>query len=127
MKAIFSLLIGASLGTSVNTASFISATSQSAVQQQSHNCNSNIDRLKKGPHDWTQIEGSGKPFTDSTFPADETMLSWKEYPRTVNGLSRYLSWFTEFKRPKDMLPGAPVSLFGHTYEHTGRIDASNIE
>jgi hypothetical protein len=31
------------------------------------------------------------------------MLSWKEYPRTVGGLAKYLSWFKEFKRPKDLV------------------------
>lgn len=41
-------------------------------------------------------------FTDHSFPGDETMLSWKEYPRTVGGLAKYLSWFKDFKRPKDL-------------------------
>ena len=36
----------------------------------SHNCNFNIDRLKKGPVDWSKIEGTGKIFTDHSFPAD---------------------------------------------------------
>lgn len=56
-------------------------------------------------------------FSDHTFPADETMLSWKEYPRTVGGLAKYLSWFKDFKRPKDLIligkePQSKVSLFG---------------
>jgi hypothetical protein len=72
------------------------------LQQQSHNCNSNIDRIKKGPVDWKKIEGSGSLFFDDSFPADESMLSWKEYPRTVGGLAKYLSWFKEFKRPLDL-------------------------
>lgn len=80
----------------------MNAQSEAAVQQDSHNCNSNVDRLKSGPKDWTQIEGSGLLFTDRSFPADETMLSWKEYPRTVGGLAKYLSWFKEFKRPRDL-------------------------
>jgi len=42
-------------------------------------------------------------FTDHSFPADETMLSWKEYPRTVGGLGKYLGWFKEFKRPRDFV------------------------
>ena len=46
-----------------------------------------------GAKDWTKIEGSGNLFSDTTFPADETMLSWKEYPRTVGGLAKYLNWF----------------------------------
>jgi len=58
--------------------------------------------LKRGPVDWTKIEGSGKIYTDHSFAADETMLSWKEYPRTVGGLGKYLSWFKEFKRPTDL-------------------------
>jgi hypothetical protein len=70
--------------------------------------------------DWTQIEGSGQLFTDHSFQADETMLSWKEYPRTVGGLAKYLTWFKEFKRPHDLLVmkqningmHSYVSLFG---------------
>ena len=46
-----------------------------------------------GPKDWTKIEGSGDLYTDQSFPADATMLSWKEYPRTVGGLAKYLNWF----------------------------------
>jgi hypothetical protein len=62
-----------------------------------------VDRLKKGPVDWTKIEGTGKIFTDHSFPADQTMLSWKEYPRSIGGLAKYLSWFKDFRRPKDLL------------------------
>ena len=70
-------------------------------------------------------------FTDTSFPADETMLSWKEYPRTVGGLAKYLSWFKEFKRPRDLQhlahgskgPHSYVSLFGKQYEQTGRMAA----
>jgi hypothetical protein len=45
------------------------------------------------------------------------MLSWKEYPRTVGGLAKYLSWFKDFKRPKDLVLiskelQSKVSLFG---------------
>ena len=74
-------------------------------------------------------------FTDTSFPADETMLSWKEYPRTVGGLAKYLSWFKEFKRPRDLQhlahgskgPHSYVSLFGKHYEQTGRMAAFNLE
>jgi hypothetical protein len=31
------------------------------------------------------------------------MLSWKEYPKTIGGLGKYLSWFKDFRRPKDLL------------------------
>ena len=34
-------------------------TTQADLMQDSHNCNSNVDRLKTGPKDWTKIEGSG--------------------------------------------------------------------
>lgn len=76
---------------------------------QSHNCNSNIDRIKKGPQNWRKIEGSGVMFRDRSFPADESMLSWKEYPRTVGGLAKYLSWFKDFKRPKELLSSMSTS------------------
>ena len=49
-------------------------------QQQSHNCQFNVDLLKRGPVEWTQIKGSRKLFTDDAFPPHKTMLSWKEYP-----------------------------------------------
>jgi hypothetical protein len=29
-----------------------------------------LERLKKGPVDWEKIEGTGKIFTDHSFPAD---------------------------------------------------------
>jgi hypothetical protein len=91
--------------------------------------------LKTGPKDWTQIEGSGQLFYDHSFAADETMLSWKEYPRTVGGLAKYLSWFKEFKRPRDLQvmsqgskgPHSYVSLFGRQFEQTGKLAAFNLE
>jgi|TARA_B110000305_G_C19312046_1_gene574461 hypothetical protein len=82
-----------------------------------------------------KVEGSGKLFTDHSFPADETMLSWKEYPRTVGGLAKYLSWFKEFKRPKDLHsiakdtknPHPTVSLFGKDFESKGKLSAHDLE
>lgn len=97
-------------------------------EQQSHNCIYNIDRLKKGPVDWTKIEGTGKIFTDHSFPADQTMLSWKEYPKTSGGLSRYLSWFKDFRRPRDLhSTKQPVSLFGADFDKNKVLNAENIE
>ena len=100
--------------------------------QQSHNCNSNIDRLKKGPVDWSKIEGSGTPFVDQTFPADQSMLSWKEYPRSIGGLSKYLNWFKDFKRPLDLLKKEKkgkgrLSLFGKQFEKTKEVTSINFE
>ena len=63
----------------------------------------NIDRIKKGPVDWTKIESTGKIFTDHSFPADVSMLAWKEYPRTIGGLAKYISWFKDFRRPRDLI------------------------
>ena len=91
--------------------------------------------MKKGPVDWTKIEGSGKLFTDHSFPADETMLSWKEYPRTVGGLGKYLSWFKDFKRPRDFFAKTKEtnskmiepSLFGKNFESTGQLAAYDLE
>jgi hypothetical protein len=72
------VILGASVylvnAVAINGMSFMQVTSELSAKtlltQVSHNCNSNIDRLKKGPVDWTKIEGSGKEFTDMTFPAD---------------------------------------------------------
>lgn len=58
------------------------------------------------------------------------MISWKEYPRAIGGLSKYLTWFKDFRRPRDMhdvsknsglgvIP--PVSLFGSEFEKTGKL------
>jgi hypothetical protein len=60
------------------------------------------------------------------------MLSWKEYPRTIGGLSRYLSWFKEFRRPKDIYSMSKhqtpnLSLFGATYDKSNKLLASGIE
>lgn len=91
--------------------------------------------MKKGPVDWTKIEGSGKMFTDHSFPADETMLSWHEYPRTVGGLGKYLGWFKDFRRPKEFYNKTketnsqmtPPSLFGKNFETTGKLAAYDLE
>jgi hypothetical protein len=88
-----------------------------------------------GPKDWTKVERSGIPYTDPSFPADESMLRWKEYPRTVGGLAKYLTWFKDFKRPQEMHtlakdtknPHAGVSLFGKKFEKTGKFAAYDLE
>ena len=58
------------------------------------------------------------------------MLSWKEYPRTIGGLTKQLAWFKDFRRPSDMFQVSknrgqgtipPVSLFGSEYEKTGKM------
>lgn len=50
------------------------------------------------------------------------MLAWKEYPRTIGGLAKYISWFKDFRRPRDLIlqksEGNEVSLFGHNYDKT---------
>lgn len=60
------------------------------------------------------------------------MLSWKEYPRTVGGLAKYLSWFKDFKRPSQLLinakgPTKKVSLFGENFKQTGKLSAYDLE
>lgn len=64
------------------------------------------------------------------------MLSWKEYPRQIGGLSKYLSWFKDFKRPAELQTlakekgkekMAKLSLFGSTYESTGKMSSTNFE
>ena len=84
--------------------------------------------------DWSKIEGTGKIFTDHSFPADQTMLSWKEYPKTIGGLTKYLTWFKEFRRPRDLHSMSKqkdkvtqVSLFGSEYEKTKKLVVKNIE
>jgi len=113
---------------------FMQTQAEAATWQQSHNCNFNIDRLKKGPVDWSKIEDTGKIFTDHSFAPDQTMLSWKEYPRTIGGLAKYLSWFKEFVRPDYLLnmshkdhPDQAVSLFGTQFEKTGKLMSSKFE
>lgn len=72
---------------------------------------------------------------DTAFAADETMLAWKEYPRTIGGLSKYMSWFKDFKRPRDLhniakdtkKPHAAVSLFGANYERSGVLLSHDLE
>jgi hypothetical protein len=62
------------------------------------------------------------------------MLSWKEYPRTTGGLSRYLSWFKDFRRPKDLHRAAGTEgefgrdrLFGRDYEKTKKLYSHDLE
>mmetsp|Transcript_6225 Transcript_6225/g.10137 ORF Transcript_6225/g.10137 Transcript_6225/m.10137 type:complete len:123 (+) Transcript_6225:276-644(+) len=60
------------------------------------------------------------------------MLSWKEYPRTIGGLTKYLGWFKEFRRPKDIINAAknkmvPASLFGSEYDKTKKFSLKEIE
>lgn len=113
------------------------ASAEFFLAQQSHNCNFNIDRLKKGPVDWRTIEGTGRLFTDHSFPADQTMLSWKEYPRTIGGLTKYLNWFKDFRRPKDLITATQstgkkdqklqVTLFGQQFESTQDLNSVSFE
>ena len=122
---IVSLLVSHSVGEIIST----------ELSSQSHNCNSNIDRIKKGPQNWKKIEGTGIAFNDKGFAADESILSWKEYPRSVGGLSKYLSWFKNFKRPIELLgTQAPsrkkdthLSLFGSQYETSGKFQTYDLE
>jgi len=37
-----------------------------------------IDRLKKGPADYRSILGSGEPYTDPDFKAEESSIMWKD-------------------------------------------------
>ena len=63
------------------------------------------------------------------------MLSWKEYPRAIGGLAKYLSWFKDFKRPHDLhsitkdtkKPHRKVSLFGSEFDHFGKINLAGLE
>jgi hypothetical protein len=59
------------------------------------------------------------------------MLSWKEYPRSIGGLSKYLTWFKDYRRPRDLIlvqkNAQEVSLFGSHYEKTGKIYNKEFE
>ena len=59
------------------------------------------------------------------------MLAWKEYPRTIGGLAKYISWFKDFRRPRDLIlpksEGNEVSLFGHNYDKTQTLVSYDIE
>lgn len=59
------------------------------------------------------------------------MLSWKEYPKTIGGLSKYLSWFKDFRRPRDLhevsKDSQTVSLFGSEYDKTGKLYDRDFE
>lgn len=62
------------------------------------------------------------------------MLSWKEYPRSIGGLSKYLSWFKDFKRPtellkigKDKKSKSKLSLFGKKYDRSKKMNSIDFE
>lgn len=59
------------------------------------------------------------------------MLSWKEYPRENGGLAKYLQWFKDFRRPRDLIEfnttQSEVSLFGSTYDKSGSLLKKNFE
>ena len=63
------------------------------------------------------------------------MHSWKEYPRAIGGLAKYLSWFKDFERPHDLhsitkdtkKPHRKVSLFGSEFDHFGKINLAGLE
>jgi hypothetical protein len=51
------------------------------------------------------------------------MLSWKEYPKTIGGLTKYYAWFKEYRRPRDLneisktnSSVSEISLFGSSYK-----------
>jgi hypothetical protein len=64
------------------------------------------------------------------------MISWKAYPRTVGGLTKYLTWFKDFRRPKDLVhiasskskrSASAVTLFGKEYEKSGELNSHSFE
>ena len=62
------------------------------------------------------------------------MLSWKEYPRTIGGLAKYLSWFKDFRRPKDLHNMSKhqdqvpqVTLFGKDFDKTNKLASTGFE
>lgn len=62
------------------------------------------------------------------------MLTWKEYPKTIGGLTKYYAWFKEYRRPRDLIEiskdnsSVPaISLFGSSYKQTGKINNNNFE
>ena len=59
------------------------------------------------------------------------MLSWKEYPRSIGGLSKYITWFNDNRRPRDLVlvqkKSPEVSLFGTHYDKTGKLYTKEFE
>lgn len=73
-----------------------------------------IDRLKKGPADYKSILGSGKPYTDPDFKADQSSIMWKDLvsPDDLSELGSLLN--TNWKRVPDLAvnKSKPLKLFG---------------
>ena len=81
-------------------------------------CNSNIDRINKGPDNWrslVNLASQGEPavfYLDSDFPAERTSLYWDGHLRddSENVARRYKEKVTGWKRPGEIARN--VSLWG---------------
>jgi hypothetical protein len=69
-------------------------------------CQTNIDRLNKGPDNWKAIIGSDQAFIDYDFSADSTSLFWEGHLRDeTEGVVRKYSTKVEkeWKRPSELV------------------------
>lgn len=66
-------------------------------------CNFAIRRANDGPDNWTKYIGKGREFSDSTMPADSSMIVWTKHARTdFAAMRNKISSIRSFKRPSDM-------------------------
>ena len=79
---------------------FIIALLSLQFTESAFKCGDSIRRSIAGPDDWTKIIGTGKKYTDSSMPADNSMVVWPGFARKDSAqLTSYLSYIKSFKRP----------------------------
>ena len=79
------------------------------------NCDYNLERLLKGDNDkeFNKYEGNGVLFNDTAFPAGESSLYWKKWPRASDSTMRETyDTMTAWRRPSEIVKDNAPSLFG---------------
>ena len=110
MKSLCTVLIALGVTSASNLKPRIQSTAQRLAQTQTgvaHTCTYAIDRIKAGAADYKSIIGSGKQYTDASFPPTSDMISWSDRPRTDSGK---ITTTCTYSRIQDKFPGA--TLFG---------------
>ena len=70
---------------------------------EAYQCGDAIRRSLAGPDDWTKIIGSGNEYSDTTMPADRSMVVWPGFERSDHAsLKKYLGYIRSYKRPTQM-------------------------
>lgn len=74
---------------------------ETGAEQTAHSCQFAVNRIKAGPSNYKSIIGSGKSFTDVSFPPNSEMVRWNDLPSNANFGS--IASSAQFFRLKDKI------------------------